>query len=329
MTGATMDWGFTIFLLAGFLAVVLLLEGAFLLWRDTGSSEVRRLERRLRALHAGGHGIEASSLIKAREADRVGAIGKLLLALPRVASLEKMLQQAGIVMKTSRFLATAAMLMAAVFLVLLALRQPLWLAAMLGLGSVLVPVLWLSRARNRRLKRLEAQLPDAVELIARALRAGHAFPTSLQMVSEELPDPLGEEFALVFEEVNYGLPVSDAMLNLAARVPVDDLRFFAVAVVLQRETGGNLAEILDNISQLIRERFKLYGTVRVLSAEGRASAWVMTLLPFVAALALNLVSPGFMEVLWKDPAGIKLILMAAIAMVIGIFWLWRIVQIRV
>ncbi len=324
-----MDWGFTIFLLAGFLAVVLLLEGAFLLWRDTGSSEVRRLERRLRALHAGGHGIEASSLIKAREADRVGAIGKLLLALPRVASLEKMLQQAGIVMKTSRFLATAAMLMAAVFLVLLALRQPLWLAAMLGLGSVLVPVLWLSRARNRRLKRLEAQLPDAVELIARALRAGHAFPTSLQMVSEELPDPLGEEFALVFEEVNYGLPVSDAMLNLAARVPVDDLRFFAVAVVLQRETGGNLAEILDNISQLIRERFKLYGTVRVLSAEGRASAWVMTLLPFVAALALNLVSPGFMEVLWKDPAGIKLILMAAIAMVIGIFWLWRIVQIRV
>lgn len=324
-----MDWGFTIFLLAGFLAVVLLLEGAFLLWRDTGSSEVRRLERRLRALHAGGHGIEASSLIKAREADRVGAIGKLLLALPRVASLEKMLQQAGIVMKTSRFLATTAMLMAAVFLVLLALRQPLWLAAMLGLGSVLVPVLWLSRARNRRLKRLEAQLPDAVELIARALRAGHAFPTSLQMVSEELPDPLGEEFALVFEEVNYGLPVSDAMLNLAARVPVDDLRFFAVAVVLQRETGGNLAEILDNISQLIRERFKLYGTVRVLSAEGRASAWVMTLLPFVAALALNLVSPGFMEVLWKDPAGIKLILMAAIAMVIGIFWLWRIVQIRV
>lgn len=324
-----MDWGFTIFLLAGFLAVVLLLEGGFLLWRNTRSPEVRQLERRLRALHAGGHGVEASSLIKAREADRAGVLGKLLLALPRVASLEKMLQQAGIVMKTSRFLIITALLMVAVFLVLLALRQPLWLAAMIGLGSVLLPVLWLSRARNRRLKRLEAQLPDAVELIARALRAGHAFPTSLQMVSEELPDPLGEEFGVAFEEVNYGLPISDAMLNLAARVPVDDLRFFAVAVVLQRETGGNLAEILDNISQLIRERFKLYGTVRVLSAEGRASAWVMTLLPFAAALVLNLVSPGFMEVLWQDPAGIKLITVALIAMTIGIFWLWRIVQIRV
>ena len=324
-----MDWGFTIFLLVCFLAVVLLLEGGFLLWRDTGSAEVRQLERRLRALHAGGHGVEASSLIKAREADRVGVFGKLLLAMPRVASLEKALQQAGIVMKTSRFLATTAMLMAAVFLVLLALRQPLWLAATLGLGAVLLPFLWLSVARNKRLKRLEAQLPDAVELIARALRAGHAFPTALQMVSEELPDPIGGEFASVFEEVNYGLPISDAMLNLASRVPVEDLHFFAVAVVLQRETGGNLAEILDNIGRLIRERFKLYGTIRVLSAEGKMSAWVLTLLPFVAALVLNLVSPGFMEVLWTDPAGFKLIAAALLAMAVGVFWMWRIVKIRV
>ncbi|MCL4184454.1 MAG: type II secretion system F family protein, partial [Burkholderiaceae bacterium] len=301
----------------------------FMLWHDTSSAEVRQLERRLRALHAGGHGVEASSLIKAREVDRVGALGKLLLALPRVASLEKMLQQAGIVMKTSRFLATTAMLMVAVFLVLLVLRQPLWLAAMLGLGAVLLPFLWLSSARNRRLKRLEAQLPDAVELIARALRAGHAFPTTLQMVSEELPDPIGGEFAAAFEEINYGLPVSDAMMNLAARVPVEDLRFFAVAVVLQRETGGNLAEILDNIGRLIRERFKLYGTIRVLSAEGKMSAWVLTLLPFAAALTLNLVSPGFMNVLWEDPAGLRLTMFALVAMACGVFWMWRIVKIRV
>lgn len=324
-----MDWGFTIFLLVCFLAVVLLLEGGFMLWRDTSSAEVRQLERRLRALHAGGHGVEASSLVKAREADRVGVVGRLLLALPRVATLEKALQQAGVVMKTSRFLATTAMLMVAVFLVLLVLRQPPWLALMLGLGTALLPFLWLGMARNRRLRRLEAQLPDAVELIARALRAGHAFPTALQMVGEELPDPIGGEFASAFEEVNYGLPISDAMMNLAARVPVEDLRFFAVAVVLQRETGGNLAEILDNISRLIRERFKLYGTIRVLSAEGKMSAWVLTLLPFAAALVLNLVSPGFMEVLWKDPAGLKLVTFALVAMAFGVFWMWRIVKIRV
>ncbi len=324
-----MDWGFTIFLLAAFLAVVLLLEGGFLLWRDTSSSEVRQLERRLRALHAGGHGAEASSLVKAREADSAGVFGRLLLALPRVASLERALQQAGIVMKTSRFLMTTALLMVAVFLVMLVLRQPLWLALMLGAGSALLPLLWLSRARNRRLKRLEAQLPDAVELIARALRAGHAFPTALMMVSEELPDPIADEFAAAFEEINYGLPISDAMSNLAVRVPIDDLRFFAVAVVLQRETGGNLAEILDNISKLIRERFKLFGTIRVLSAEGKMSAWVLTLLPFATALVINLVNPGFMTVLWEDPAGLKMIMLALAAMVLGIFWMWRIVQIRV
>lgn len=324
-----MDWGFTIFLLVCFLAVVLLLEGGFLLWSDTRSAEVRQLERRLRSLQAGGHGLEASTLIKAREADQVGTIGKLLLALPRVTSLEKTLQQAGVTMKTSRFLLTTALLMAAVFLSLLALRQPLWLALALGLGSVLLPFMWLTWARTRRLKRLEAQLPDAVELIARALRAGHAFPSALQMVAEELPEPIGGEFASAFEEINYGLPVSDAMMNLAARVPVEDLRFFAVAVILQRETGGNLAEILDNIGKLIRERFKLFGTIRVLSAEGKLSAWILTLLPFVTALLINLVSPGFMEVLWKDPAGLKLIFVALVAMVVGVFWMWRIVQIRV
>jgi len=324
-----MDWGLTIFLLVCFLAVVLMLEGGFLLWADTSSADVRQLERRLRALHAGGHGIDASSLIKAREADRVGLVGKLLLKLPRVSTLEKTLQQAGVTMPTSRFLLIGVLLVVAVFLCALALRQPLWLASAVTFASAFVPFIWLGWARDKRMHKIEAQLPDAVELIARALRAGHAFPPALQMVGEELPDPIGSEFATTFEEVNYGIPVSDAMLNLAARVPVEDLRYFAVAVVLQRETGGNLAEILDKIGTLIRERFKLFGTIRVLSAEGKLSAWILTLLPFATALMINLVSPGFMTVLWKDPAGFKLVIVGLVAMVVGVFWLWRIVKIRV
>src|SRR5690606_7247988 len=304
-------------------------EGGFLLWQDTSSAEVRQLERRLRALHAGGHGLEKSTLIKAREADRVGLVGKLLLKLPRVGTLEKTLQQAGVVMPTSRFLLTVLLLVAAVFLSALALRQPLWIAVSLAIVAVFAPFVWLGWARDKRMRKIEAQLPDAVELIARALRAGHAFPPSLQMVGEELPDPIGGEFASTFEEINYGIPVSDAMLNLAARVPVEDLRYFAVAVVLQRETGGNLAEILDNIGTLIRERFKLFGTIRVLSAEGKLSAWILTLLPFATALVINLLSPNFMTVLWKDPAGFKLVMVAMVAMAIGVFWLWRIVKIRV
>ncbi|RIK99086.1 MAG: pilus assembly protein TadB [Burkholderiales bacterium] len=324
-----MDWAFAIFLLVCFLAVVLLLEGGFLLWNDTRGAEVRQLERRLRALQAGGRGTQAASLVKAREADTVGLLGKLLLRLPRVSMLERSLQQAGVTMPTSRFLMTTGLLTIAVVLVALALRQPLWLALVLGVGSALLPFAGLSIARTKRLNRFQAQLPDAVELIARALRAGHAFPPALQMVSEELPDPIGGEFATAFEEVNYGIPVSDAMQNLATRVPVDDLRFFAVAVILQRETGGNLAEILDNISRLIRERFKLLGTIRVLSAEGKLSAWILTLLPFATALMINLVSPGFMDVLWKDPIGYRLIFVALFSMAVGVFWMWRIIKIRV
>jgi tight adherence protein B len=324
-----MDWGLTIFLLVCFLAVVLLIEGGFLLWQDTSSSEVRQLERRLRALQAGGHGTEVSSLIKAREGEQSGPLARLLLRLPRVSSLERLLQQAGVTTTTSRFLTIVGLLALSVFLVALVLRQPIWLAVVLGALSTAIPFVWLSWARRKRLNQLESQLPDAVDLIARALRAGHGFPPAMQMVADELPEPISGEFGLAFDEINYGVPVSDAMMNLATRVPVDDLRFFAVAVVLQRETGGNLAEILDNIAQLIRERFKLLGTVRVLSAEGKLSAWILTLLPFVTALVINVVSPGFMNVLWVDPIGFKLILLALVAMVLGIFWMWRIVQIRV
>lgn len=324
-----MDWGLTIFLLVCFLAVVLLIEGGFLLWQDTSSSEVRQLDRRLRALQAGGHATEVSSLMKAREGENAGRLTRLLLSLPRVSSLERLLQQAGVAMTTSRFLSIAGLLALAVFLMALVLRQPLWLSLLLGVLSTAIPFIWLSWARTKRLNKLEAQLPDAVDLIARALRAGHAFPPALQMVAEELPEPIGSEFGVAFDEINYGVPVSDAMMNLATRVPVDDLRFFAVAVILQRETGGNLAEILDNIAKLIRERFKLLGTVRVLAAEGKMSAWILTLLPFATALVINLVSPGFMRVLWTDPAGYKLIIFAMVAMLVGIFWMWRIVQIRV
>ncbi len=133
----------------------------------------------------------------------------------------------------------------------------------------------LRRKRSKRVLQLERQLPDAADLIGRALRAGHSFPAALGMVGEELPNPLGGEFALAFDEINYGVSMNDALLNMVNRVPVDDLRYFVIAVLIQREAGGNLAEILGSISSIIRERLKLLGKVRVLSAEGRLSAWIL------------------------------------------------------
>jgi tight adherence protein B len=149
------------------------------------------------------------------------------------------------------------------------------------------------------------------------------------MVGTEGPEPIAQEFRTAFDEVNYGVPMQDALMNLALRVPVTDLRFFVIAATIQRETGGNLAELLDKLGALIRARFKLLGTIRVLSAEGKLSAWILSLLPFALVAVINLVNPQFMSVLWRDPAGIKLVIAGLAFMVVGIFWMWRIIKIRV
>jgi tight adherence protein B len=196
-------------------------------------------------------------------------------------------------------------------------------------GGASFPVIRVLRARRQRLKAIEQQLPDALELMARALRAGHAFLSALQMVSTEGSEPIAQEFRMTFDEVNYGVAMQDALMNLATRVPVTDLRFFVIAVSIQRETGGNLAELLDKLGMLIRARFKLLGTIRVLSAEGRLSAWILSLLPFVLVVLINLVNPKFMSILWTDPAGVYLVGGGLILMTIGIVWMRRIIQIRV
>ena len=165
--------------------------------------------------------------------------------------------------------------------------------------------------------------------MGRALRAGHAFPTALKMVGDEMNDPLASEFRAAFDEVNFGIAMPDALMNLATRVPSTDLRYFVIAVLIQRETGGNLSELLTSISAIIRDRIKLMGQVRVLSAEGKMSAWVLSLLPFGAALMIQLTNPQFLEVLYTDPAGRKMLAGAGVMMVLGILAMRKIIRIRV
>jgi len=176
---------------------------------------------------------------------------------------------------------------------------------------------------------MEQQLPDALDLISRALKAGHALPSGLQMTGEEMADPIGGEFRIVHDEINYGVAVPTALMNLATRVPSTDMRYFVIAVLIQRETGGNLTELLRNISTLIRERLKLLGKVRVLSAEGRMSAWILGALPFVVGGVINVINPKFMSVLWTDPMGLKMIYGALVMMTLGALWMRKIIRIRV
>jgi tight adherence protein B len=190
----------------------------------------------------------------------------------------------------------------------------------------------LYRVQRRAAKRMalfQRQLPDALDLAARALRAGHSFNSGLKMVADESPDPIGPEFRKTLDEINFGLSVETALYNLVARVDCPDLKFFVVSVNIQRETGGNLAEIVTNIAALVRERFKLQGKVRVLSAEGRLSAWVLTALPFLAAAAIFAMNPEYLTKLLSHPVGRQMLMAAGIIMAFGIFVIKRLVIIKV
>jgi tight adherence protein B len=192
-----------------------------------------------------------------------------------------------------------------------------------------LPWMMVRRARTRRLLKIEEQLPDAADFIARALRAGHSFTNVLQIVGNELPEPLSGEFRIAREEINYGVPMGEALHNMAARIPLTDLRYLIIAVLIQRESGGNLAEILGNISQIIRGRLKLVAQVRVLSAEGRMSAWILGLLPFAVALMMSIVNPRYISTLWTDPTGLRIVTYAAGLILFGVVWLRKVIHIRI
>ncbi|UCE30175.1 MAG: type II secretion system F family protein [Burkholderiales bacterium] len=313
-----------------FIAVVLGVEGLFIWWNSRRGPEVKRVARRLQMMSAGGHiDAETASVLKQRLLSNSPFVEQLLLRMPRVSTLDRMLVQSGLDWTVSNLLFFCGMLFVVGFLGMLAFRFGVLIALPTGLILATVPFAYLSWNRSRRLTRFESMLPEAMDLIARALRSGHSFPSALQMTGDELPEPLGSEFRQTFDEVNFGVPMNSALQNLCERVPSTDLGFFVIAVLIQRETGGNLAEILDNISAIIRERLKLLGRVRAISAEGRTSGWVLSLLPFVTAFILFMVNPELMSILWTDPIGIRLLVGGMVFMVIGIFCMRKIIRIHV
>lgn len=323
-----MDYLFYVFVVLGFLAIVLLLEGSYLAWNAYRGPDVKRIEQRLRAMSAGA-GSEKSVLIKQRLLAKTPNIERLLLQIPRIHQLDRMILQAGLSLSVASFVGLTFLFASVGILISILLALSLQFVIAMGIATSLLPFMYIQMAKRNRLLLIERQLPDALDLMARAMKAGHAFPSALQMVGGEMSDPIASEFRIVFDEINYGILVQEALTNLITRVPSTDLSYFVIAVLIQRETGGNLAELLGNISALIRARLKLLGTVRVLSAEGRLSAWILTLLPFALAFVLQLINPKFLSVLWTDPMGLKMIGVAVGMMVIGIFTMWRIIKIRV
>ena len=320
-------YGFIVFLFA---AVILGIEGVYLWWISTHGAGAQRIARRLHLMSGNqGRGAERISILKLRRFGRHDAVDRLLQRLRFAHRIDRLLLQAGIAWSVERFLlCSAAMAVAAIYLVL---QWPLPLPV--GVGIVLLfaclPLLLVRRARVRRLARLEEQLPDAADFIARALRAGHSFSNVLQIVGNELPEPLSGEFRIAREEINYGVPLGEALHNMASRIPLTDLRYLVIAILIQRETGGNLAEILSNISHIIRGRLRLAAQVRVLSAEGRMSAWILGLLPFAVGGMLVLVNPTYVSALWTDPLGVRMLWTALVMIIIGVIWLKKVIRIHI
>jgi len=320
-------YGFVIFLFA---AVILGIEGFYLWWVSTHGSAAQRVARRLQLMSgSAGRSAERISILKQRRFSRHELIDRMLQHVPAVHRIDQLLVQSGSKWSVGVFMvwSGAAMLLGA-FLVA---NWPLPLAIKIAVALLfsLIPMGLIRRERTRRLVRIEEQLPDAADFIARALRAGHSFTNVLQIVGNELAEPLSSEFRIVREEINYGVPMSEALHNMAARIPLTDLRYLIIAVLIQRETGGNLAEILGNISHIIRARLKLLAQVRVLSAEGRMSAWILGLLPFAVGGMIVLLNPEYIRVLWTDPVGVKLLYYAMAMIVIGVIWLRKTIRIRI
>jgi tight adherence protein B len=184
-------------------------------------------------------------------------------------------------------------------------------------------------AAKRRTAKFEEQFPETIDLIARALRAGHALPTALGMVSEEMADPVRSEFILLHDRQNYGMPLTDALRSFGQRIPSLDARFFVTAVLTQRDAGGNLSEVLDNLAAVIRERFKLKRQVRVLSAHGRLTGWILGVLPFVIGAALYVIAPDHISKLFTDQIGLQIVAGAFVLQVIGVIAIRKIVNIEV
>jgi len=299
----------------------------------TGSGRKQQeVARRLAAIESArkrGHDSVDLQLTRDELLSSVPALHRLLMRWPGVAVLRRFLGQAGLQLRPGKFLLIIGVAALGTYVAVQQFyRTSLW-AGVAGLAAGFVPLGVVSFLRRRRLRQFERHFPEAIDLLGRAVRAGHAFSTGLEMIGTELPEPVSGEFRTAFEEQNLGLPLREALLNLTERVPLIDVRFFVTALIVQKDTGGNLAEILDNLSATIRERFKILGEVRVRTAQGRLTAAILIGLPPFMLFLLNSVNPAYVHLLFDDPWGIYILGTAGALQAIGSVILWKIVHIEV
>lgn len=298
--------------------------------KDGQQDVVRRRMESVRKAESRGEVSLDLKLVRDDLYSNVPQLQRLLMRLPLASSLQNYINQAGIRMKAGKFVLWTAVAGLGTYVVINLLFPNFGIGGLaLALLALAVPIAVIAVIRMRRLAKFEERFPEALDLIGRAVRAGHAFTTGLEMVSKESSEPVSGEFRATFEEQNFGLPLRDALLNMAERVPLIDVRFFVTALLVQKETGGNLAELLDELSRLIRERFRIYREVKVRTAQGRLTAGILIALPFFMLMVMRFLNPEYVQVLWTDPIGPYILAAAAGLQIIGSLVIWKIVHIEV
>src|SRR5499427_10157327 len=298
---------------------------------DLRNSRARTIKERLAAERKAPERTseEELALLRDEQLSEIPALDTLLRRSERISDLQKMLAQADMSMRAGNFLGLSALAGVATCIILYAFSKRAdvaWIGLLVGF---VLPYSYASIRRNKRFEKFEELFPEAIDTLARAVRAGHAFTTALEMITSEVAEPVAGEFRQLYEEQKFGMPVRDALMNLTDRVPLVDVKFFVTAVMLQRETGGNLAEILDNLSYVIRERFKIQRQVRVYTAQGRLTMALLMGMPPIIVTTMLLLNPSFIRPLFADPIGHFLLVAGITLQTIGYFVIRKIIRIQV
>jgi tight adherence protein B len=289
----------------------------------------RRLDLRLREVSSPETEDATDSVVRRTMEGPLPEVDRFVMRTPIGSKLASLIAQSGV--RTTPGAVLLFSVLSAILCGLLAVTfiRYSYVAPIAAVAGTFVPAGWLRRRRTVRLRRFEEQFPEALDVLSRAVRAGHAFQSALGMAAEELGSPVGPELRTVFEQQNFGLPLRDALDQLAARVPILDVKFFVTAVLIQRDSGGNLAEILDNLAGVVRERFKVLRQVRVHTAHGRFTGYVLLALPACLAVVLSMINPEHMAPLFREPLGHMMLGGVMVMQVVGYFWIRKVIRIEV
>ncbi|MGA7225743.1 MAG: type II secretion system F family protein [Candidatus Acidiferrales bacterium] len=320
-------------LLLSILTFLIVVSIVALIWMFVGADPnqevVRRRMESVRKAEQRGNVSLNLKLVRDEMLSSVPLLHRLLMRWTWSSRLRDFVAQAGMKTKPAKLLMTSAVLGMGIYLITKMSYPQFPVALLAAVIATILPFFVVAFKRSRRLRKFEEQFPEALDLLGRAVRAGHAFTTGLEMIAKESSEPVAEEFRATFEEQNFGLPLRDALLNMTERVPMVDVRFFVTALLIQKETGGNLAEILDGLARVIRDRFRIHREVKTRTAQGRLTAIILISLPPLMMLVLEIINPHYMHILFDDPAG-PMVLGAAVTMqLIGSALLWKIIHFEV